>query len=408
MMYNLILFLFLLTAPSWAITTDAVAEDVPFGVSGTFLRESQYKGYLSIAKSEYKYIMDIPKNHEIIVAVIDDYMSSFHESLKGQYWVNTAELNGGTGIDDDDNGYVDDIHGWDFDGDQPYKPQFASPHGDQVAGIIMGKPIIETTLEELFQHPIRGVNTDVKVMRLYKPNGGLGASKEAEAIRYAVDNGAKVINLSHHVFDNAGNDLLNAVSYAKTNGVFIVVGGPNSGSTTSSFVDHFDDVFSVARSSYVSGYGQNTDIYGLTGVWHDKIDYCLPQKLKAISNSAANIGTSFATPLLSGIIARLLMHDNTLSHAQIRTILDNNSITSTGTFSGGNPYTCKRPSAELLFKNYYGGQILRKSVKVQNPEGKSVIFNIETVVNSGGTVIRREIRHLNSNKHRYWLNKEVQ
>ena len=59
------------------------------------------------------------------------------------------------------------------------------------------------------------------------------------------------------------------------------------------------------------------------------------------------------------------------------------------------------------FKNYYGGQILRKSVKVQNPAGKDAIFNIETLVNSGGTVIRREVRHVNSGRNRYWLNKEV-
>ena len=74
---------------------------------------------------------------------------------------------------------------------------------------------------------------------------------------------------------------------------------------------------------------------------------------------------------------------------------------------GSHSYTCKRPSAELLFKNYYGGQILRKSVKIQNPEGKEVIMNIETVVNSSGTVIRREVRHVNSGRNRYWVNREV-
>lgn len=402
--YLLILSLIFTTAIIPA-TTDAVAEDTPFGQASTYLRVSNYQGYISIANSEYKYMMDIPKNNEIIVAVIDDYMSSYHESLQGQYWVNTAEKNGATGVDDDGNGYVDDIHGWDFDGDQPYKIQFSSSHGNQVAGIIMGKSVTESNV---YEHRIRGVNTDVKVMRLYKPDGGLGAVNEALSIRYAVDNGAKVINLSHHIFDNSNNDLLSAVSYAKDNDVFVIVGGPNSGSTSTLYIDQFDDVFAVARSSYTAGYGQdNGDIYRLTGVWHDKIDYCLPQKMKAISNSAANIGTSFSTPLLSGIIARLLMHDNSITHSQMRTILDNNSITSTGTDENGTAYTCNRPSAELLFKNYYGGKIERKSVKVQNPAGKEIIFNIETVLNSSGTAIRREVRHVNSGKHRYWLNREV-
>ena len=177
------------------------------------------------------------------------------------------------------------------------------------------------------------------------------------------------------------------------------------------YIDYFDDVFSVARMNYSPYQQSSQDLYFITGVWHDKIDYCLPQEMKAISNSGSNTGTSFATPLLSGIIARLLMYDNTITHDEMRTILDNNSITSTGTTYDSNvgyhSYTCKRPSAELLFKNYYGGQILRKSVKVQNPAGKDAIFNIETVVNSGGTVIRREVRHVNSGRNRYWLNKEV-
>ena len=249
-------------------------------------------------------------------------------------------------------------------------------------------------------------------MRIYQGDTVLSAEKEAEAIRYAVDNGAKVINLSHGAFENANNDLLNAVTYAKTNGVFVVVAGPNSGSTSTLYIDYFDDVFAGSRMNYTPGYGQdNGDIYRLIGVWHNKIDYCLPQELTAITNSGSNTGTSFATPLLSGIIARLLMYDNTITHADMRTILDNNSITSTGTTYDSNlgyhSYTCKRPSAELLFKNYYGGQILRKSVKVQNPAGKEIIFSIETVENSSGTVIRREVRHWNSDKNRYWVNREV-
>ena len=297
-------------------------------------------------------MMDIPKNNEIIVAVIDDYMSSDHESLKDQYWVNTAEQNGATGVDDDGNGYIDDIHGWDFDGDQPYQIQFSSPHGNQVAGIIMGNPITETY--SVYEHRIRGVNPDVKVMRIYQGDTVLSAEKEAEAIRYAVDNGARVINLSHGAFENANNDLLNAVTYAKTNGVFVVVAGPNSGSTSTLYIDYFDDVFSVARMNYSPYQQSSSDLYFLTGVWHDKIDYCLPQEMKAISNSGSNTGTSFATPLLSGIIARLLMYDNTITHDEMRTILDNNSITSTGTTYDSNvgyhSYTCKRPSAELLLR----------------------------------------------------------
>ena len=137
------------------------------------------------------------------------------------------------------------------------------------------------------------------------------------------------------------------------------------------------------------------------------IDYCLPHNVKAITNAPANNGTSFSAALLSGIIARLLMHDNAIEHDEMRTILDANAIVSTGTDNNGTTYTCKRPSAELLFKNHYGGQILRQSVDVQHPSGKSAIFNIETVVDANDRVLRREIRHVNSGRHRHWVNQEV-
>lgn len=390
------------------ITTDAVAEDLPLGEAETYFKSMGWASRV-LAYSEYKYMMDIPKNHDIVVAVIDDYMSSDHESLAGQYWVNEAELNGTTGVDDDNNGYVDDIHGWDFDGDQPYPADVkTSVHGNHVVGLIVGKPLVQEYSDWTpYRLRLRGINPDAKVMRIYQGESILYAVDEARAIRYAVDNGARVINLSHHIFDNQYGDLLNAVTYAKEKGVFVVVGGPNFSLTTEIFIDHWDDVFAVARNTYSPGWGQHTDIYAVSGVWHDKIDYCLPQRMKAMLNSNANIGTSYSTPILSGIIARLLMYDNEISHEEMREILDENSVESSGTLSVSGPYTCKRPSAELLFKNYYEGEILRRSVAVENDAGKSAIFNIETVVDNMGQVIRREVRHINSDKNRYWVLQEI-
>ena len=396
-----------LTSFVYPVTTNAVAEDAPFGQAQTTLKKSVYKLFTSFTNTEYKYIMDIPKNpdHDIVVAVVDIFMSSNHESLSGQYWVNTAERDGTQDVDDDNNTYMDDIHGWNFDTNAPYDPALKSNHGNQVVGVIAGKPITENdTLG--YQHRIRGVNPDVKIMRISQGIDPLSPEKEASAIRYAVDNGAKVINLSHQITDDQSNNIKNAITYAKSNGVYVVVEGPDSGVSNANYMHQFADVFSVAKSEYKPGQGSG-DIYQLTGVWHSNIDYCLPHNLKAITDAPPNYGTSFSAALLSGIIARLLMHDNTITHDEMRTILDSNSITSTGTDNNGTNYTCKRPSAELLFKNHYGGQILRQSVDVQHPSGKSAMFNIETVVDANGSVIRREVRHVNSGPHRHWVTQEV-
>jgi hypothetical protein len=115
------------------VTTNAVAEDAPFGQAQTTLKKSVYKLFTSFTNTEYKYIMDIPENHDIVVAVVDIYMGSDHDSLSEKYWVNTAERDGTQDVDDDNNGYIDDIHGWNFDTDAPYDPALKSNHGNQVS-----------------------------------------------------------------------------------------------------------------------------------------------------------------------------------------------------------------------------------------------------------------------------------
>jgi hypothetical protein len=216
--------------------------------------------------------------------------------------------------------------------------------------VIVGKPITETDSFG-YKHHIRGVNPDAKIMRISQGIDPLSPENEAEAIRYAVDNGARVINLSHYQSDST-NTLKDAIAYAKTKGVFVVVQGPDAGISSNNDMHQFADVFAVAKSEYKPGQS-NSDIYQLTGVWHSNINYCLPHNLKAITNAPANYGTSFSAALLSGIIARLLMHNNAIEHDEMRTILDANAIVSTGTDNNGTTYTCKRPSAELLFKNHY-------------------------------------------------------
>ena len=401
-MFKIFLFLLLISTGSFANSTDASVEAYPFGQAQTYLRKTDYKTYHSVYNSEYKYISDIPKNNEVIVAVIDNHISSSYVGLENQFWVNEAEKNGLPNFDDDGNGYIDDVHGWDFDGDQPLDGNNSSSHGNYVTGMIAG-----TLQEDSNGFMVRGVNPDVKIMRLYHGPIILTPEQEALAITYATNNGAKVINLSHRMVDNFDMDVKASIDYAVSNGVFIVLGGPNEGGTTATNLDQYDNVYAVGRMTY-SPDTQDRDVYGKSGVMHDKINYCLPQNMRSLTVSSGLYGTSYATPVLSGIIARILMFDNTLTDTDIRTILDDNSVVSTGTDENGS-YTCKRPSPELIYKNWYGGQINRKSVKVQNFDGtKSAIYNIETVIDASNNLVRREVRHVNSGKTRYWFNEEIE
>ena len=128
-------------------------------------------------------------SRDIVVAVIDTGVDYTHPDLAANIWVNPPEFNGIPGVDDDGNGYVDDIHGADTvypDGD----PMDDHGHGTHVAGIIAAQAY----------NGIGGVgvayNVQVMPIKAAQYSGVLASSDIAEAIYYAVAKGADVINMS--------------------------------------------------------------------------------------------------------------------------------------------------------------------------------------------------------------------
>lgn len=122
-----------------------------------------------------------------VVAVIDTGVDYTHKDLADNIWVNEGEIPG-NGIDDDGNGYVDDVHGVDFvEGDSD--PMDEHGHGTHVAGIIAMTPGNGGGV---------GVAYGAKIMcvRAGQANGSFASSDIAKAIKYAADNGADVINMS--------------------------------------------------------------------------------------------------------------------------------------------------------------------------------------------------------------------
>lgn len=124
-----------------------------------------------------------------IVAFLDTGVDWHHPDLADNIWTNTAEANGITGVDDDNDGYVDDLHGWDFtnnDGD----PSDDNSHGTHVAGIAcaVGNNGIG----------IAGVDWHARIMpiKVFQSNGQGDAATITQGIYYAVMKGATVINMS--------------------------------------------------------------------------------------------------------------------------------------------------------------------------------------------------------------------
>ena len=165
----------------------------------------------------------------VIVAVIDSGIAYDHPDLASNIWTNPREI-AGNGIDDDGNGLVDDLHGWDFhmNDSDPMDPVDLNPggnpgHGTHVAGTIAGAGNNGTG--------ITGVMWTGRLMAL-KAGGvsrSISTAAIASAIHYAVDNGARVINASF-----AGPEcslaLYDTVSAANAAGVLFVAAAGNEGS----------------------------------------------------------------------------------------------------------------------------------------------------------------------------------
>ncbi|MBE3143321.1 MAG: S8 family serine peptidase [Planctomycetes bacterium] len=152
-----------------------------------------------------------------VVAVIDTGIDRYHEDLTDNIWHNPGEsgMQAHDGIDNDNNGYIDDSIGWNFKYNN-WDTWDDVGHGTHVAGIIGAKA--NNT------HGIAGVCWNVKIMAV---KWNLELTTAAPAIYYAVNNGAKVINASW------GDDcqflwtLFNAINYARSKGVLFVAAAGN-------------------------------------------------------------------------------------------------------------------------------------------------------------------------------------
>lgn len=177
----------------------------------------------------------------VIVAVIDTGCDYTHPLIAGALWENTAERDGLPGVDDDGNGYIDDIYGIDTC-NHDSNPMDDSTgtiegHGTHVAGTVL-QSAGATEQENPFH---------IRIMCIKAGNsyGDFNASELAEAIRYAVDHGASVINMSISS-DKYPPVLQEAVSYASERAILVASAG-NKGVPTS------DSGYTSRRDYYPAG-----------------------------------------------------------------------------------------------------------------------------------------------------------
>ena len=249
---------------------------------------------------------------DVVIAVIDTGVDYNHLDLRNNIWVNSAEI-ADNGIDDDGNGYIDDINGWDCVGDDK-DPMDDNGHGTHVAGIIAAENNKIGTVGIAY-------NCKVMVLKAGNSSGYFNNSDIAEAIQYAYMNGASVINMSF-----GGSNISIAVEEALENAyntsVLVAAAGNSSLCNNLSCPEHaFSGQVGVsypAALPYVIGVmscdQKGNSISGFSNFDHfpgNSVEYevyapgeTMPSTWPGNKYAKLN-GTSMAAPTVSGIAALL-------------------------------------------------------------------------------------------------------
>jgi serine protease len=237
-------------------------------------------------------------DNSIVIAIIDNGTELNHPDLQANLWANPGEI-AGDGIDNDNNGYIDDVHGWDFsenDADPSPSSNISNNewwHGTAVAGAA------GAVTDNGIGIASPAFNPKIMIIKAAKDDDPGTIIVGYKAIPYAADLGADIINCS---FGGAGasNAEQEIIEYAVDKGVIIVASAGNDGEQTPNYPAAYAQVLSVGSIDYsgyrshFTNYGPDVDVsaYG-EGIYTCTVDH----RYRSAS------GTSFSSPLTAGVLA---------------------------------------------------------------------------------------------------------
>ncbi len=339
----------------------------------------------------------------VIVAVIDSGTDYNHPDLAPNIWQNNDPING---VDDDNNGFIDDLRGWDFFANDNAPLGDGDSHGTHTAGTIgaVGNNSIGVT----------GVAWNVRLMpvRFLGPNGG-STSGAISAINYAVANGATILNNS---WGGGGfsSSLQNAIVNARNQGVIFVAAAGNSGTNndTSPFYPanyNVDNVVAVAATDSrdqlpsFSNRGVNTVDIAAPGV---NIASTVPGGYAYMS------GTSMAAPHVAGVMALVKSVHPEWTYSQvIAAVLNSADVRPSlnGLIAGGRRLNANAAVNFAFNVDNTGPRVVSATVSPGNTSASSVrltfseAINVNTfstadvvLTNPGGTAIATGLTQVNS------------
>jgi len=245
-----------------------------------------------------------------VIAILDTGGDYTHPDLEANTWINTEELNGVEGYDDDGNGYIDDIRGWDFI-NLDNAPLDDNVHGTHVAGIAgaVGNNGIG----------IAGAAWNVKLMhiKVFQSTGQGSSNNIAVGVEYAFMNGADIINMSWGSY--AESSTLKTALETAYSSSFLVAAAGNDGIAIQGCpppycMPHYPSAYSFVLGIYENpppgGYSNYDPDGPYSTMWPaNLLNYELHAKgtniISTVPNGGYTVlsGTSMATPLVAGVLA---------------------------------------------------------------------------------------------------------
>jgi subtilisin family serine protease len=277
--------------------------------------DPSYASQYALSKINAALAWDITKGDtNVVIGIIDTGVDWDHPDLSANIWINRNEIPD-NGIDDDNNGFIDDVRGWDFgglNGTPDNNPMEDQPdHGTHVAGISSAVTDNGIGVASIgFKSKLMPVKTTRNDQR---GSNGPYIIYGYEGIVYAADNGAKVINCS---WGGSGFSMLGqeTIDYALSQGSLVVAASGNSNSSGSHYPSSYKGVLSVASTT-------STDTKSSFSNFGYDIDVSAPGS--SIYNTWQNdtyatlSGTSMASPLTAGLAALVFAHFPSYNAAQV-------------------------------------------------------------------------------------------
>ena len=272
--------------------------------------------------------------YTVVVAIVDGGVQITHPDLAANIWVNPSETIG-NGLDDDGNGRIDDINGWDIaNNDNSVSPDLNSQdHGTHVAGLVAAVTNNASGIAS-----IGGLTTKLMILKHSTAATGTSLINYIDGVFYAINNGAKVVNMS--LGSGSSSQAEQAIfDYGYSKGVIFVAAMGNESAFGHGFPAAYNNVIGVCATDI-------NDVKATFSNYSPKADISAPgsniYSTITSSNYGTQVGTSMATPIVAGTISAILSKNPGLTPNDVETLIKSTSV---------NIYTL---AANATYSNYLG------------------------------------------------------